>query len=56
MIGDGLLTDMLAGERAGVAKLLVLTGVARKEDIPGAPAAPDAVYEDLPALQKALSA
>jgi 4-nitrophenyl phosphatase len=56
MSGDGLLTDMLAGERAGVAKLLVLTGVARKEDIPGAPAAPDAVYENLPALQEALSA
>ncbi|HET7769904.1 MAG TPA: HAD-IIA family hydrolase [Chloroflexota bacterium] len=56
MLGDGLRTDMLAGERAGVAKILVLTGVARREDIPTAPVKPDHVFDDLPALQRALTA
>jgi 4-nitrophenyl phosphatase len=55
MLGDGLHTDMLAGERAGVAKLLVLTGVARREDVPGAAAQPDFVFDDLAALQAALT-
>jgi 4-nitrophenyl phosphatase len=55
MLGDGLRTDMLAGERAGVTKVLVLTGVARREDIPTSPTRPDHVFDDLPALQAALS-
>ena len=55
MIGDGLLTDMLAGERAGVAKILVLTGVSRREDLATAATQPHYVFENLPALQEALS-
>ena len=56
MLGDGLRTDMLAGERAGVTKILVLTGVAKREDIPGSATQPDHVFDDLPALQQALAA
>ncbi len=54
MIGDGLLTDMLAGQRAGVTKVLVLTGVSTAEDLPTAPAPPDYVFPNLPALQEVL--
>jgi 4-nitrophenyl phosphatase len=56
MLGDGLRTDMLAGERAGVAKVLVLTGIAQREDIAGAATQPDFVFDDLFDLQEALSA
>lgn len=56
IIGDGLITDMLAGERAGVTKILVLTGVARRADLPASPAQPDLIFDDLPALQRALCA
>jgi len=56
MLGDGLRTDMVAAERAGAARILVLTGIARREDIPGAAAPPDFVFDDLPALQAALQA
>ncbi|MGI8424827.1 MAG: HAD-IIA family hydrolase [Chloroflexota bacterium] len=56
MLGDGLRTDMLAGERAEVTKILVLTGVAKCEDIAGSVTQPDYVFDDLPALQLALSA
>jgi 4-nitrophenyl phosphatase len=54
IVGDSLLTDMLAGQRAGVTKILVLTGVATLDDLPGAPAPPDYVFAGLPALQEAL--
>ena len=54
IIGDGLLTDILAGERAGVTKILLLTGVATQDDVAGAPAQPDFIFEGLPALQQAL--
>lgn len=56
MLGDGLRTDMLAGERAGVTKVLVLTGVAKREDIAASETQPDHVFDDLPALQQALAA
>jgi 4-nitrophenyl phosphatase len=56
IIGDGLLTDILAGRRAGVGTILVLTGVARPEHIATAAAQPDAVFDDLPALQRELAA
>jgi 4-nitrophenyl phosphatase len=51
IIGDGLITDMLAGQRAGVTKILVLTGVGKRDDLPNAPAKPDFVFDNLPALQ-----
>jgi 4-nitrophenyl phosphatase len=56
MLGDGLRTDMLAGERAGVTKILVLTGVSKREDIASSPTQPDHVFDDLLALQQALGA
>jgi 4-nitrophenyl phosphatase len=55
IIGDGLHTDMLAGQRAGVVKILVLTGVARREDLPAAPARPDHVFTNLVELQESLA-
>jgi 4-nitrophenyl phosphatase len=55
IVGDGLLTDMLAGQRAGMTRILVLTGVTTQEDIAGASAPPDFTFADLPALQQALA-
>jgi len=55
MIGDNLLTDIPAGINAGVTSILVLTGLARHEDLARALVQPHLVFEDLPALQTALS-
>jgi 4-nitrophenyl phosphatase len=54
MVGDGLLTDIVAGQRAGVAKVLVLTGVSAAEDVRTAPAPPDFVFANLNELREAL--
>jgi 4-nitrophenyl phosphatase len=54
MIGDGLLTDMPAGQRAGTTTLLVLTGVSTAADVANAPSPPDYVFPNLSALQEAL--
>ena len=53
-VGDRLETDILGGQRAGVATALLLTGVTRAEDLPGAPIQPDWVFPDLLALSAAL--
>ena len=53
-VGDRLETDILLGARAGIPTALVLTGVASREDIEGAEAAPDYVFDDLVALMSAL--
>lgn len=53
-VGDRLETDILCGARAGIPTALVLTGVSRLEDIEGAEAAPDYIFEDLPHLMRAM--
>ena len=56
MIGDGLETDILAGSRASVGTVLVLSGVAREADIIGASARPDAVALSIATVWQRLSA
>ncbi len=50
MIGDRLDTDIVAGHRAGMATVLVLTGVSTRDEVPQAPVLPDLVVTDLTAL------
>lgn len=47
MIGDRLETDVLGGWRAGLDTCLVLTGVARREDLEGFSPRPDMVVDTL---------
>lgn len=47
MLGDNLDTDILAGVRAGIRTVLVLTGYSRREDVDQAKAQPTAVFTDL---------
>lgn len=54
MVGDRLDTDILAGYRAGTTTALVLTGVAKREDLSTADPLPDYVFADLPALTQEL--
>jgi HAD superfamily hydrolase (TIGR01457 family) len=54
MIGDRLDTDIIAGHRAGVLTVLVLTGVSTRSEVPTSPILPDLVFNDLPSLLEAL--
>lgn len=54
IIGDRLDTDIEAGAAAGIATVLVLTGVHHLADIPSFPVAPDYVVDDLIQFRQAL--
>jgi 4-nitrophenyl phosphatase len=56
MIGDRLDTDIIAGHRAGMLTVLVLTGVSTRQEIASAPVRPDLVVSDLLTLVAAFGA
>jgi 4-nitrophenyl phosphatase len=50
MLGDRLDTDVEAARRAGMASILILTGVTQRSNVQGTSAAPDVVVENLDEL------
>jgi 4-nitrophenyl phosphatase len=56
VVGDRLDTDIRGGQQAGLRTVLVLTGVARREDVRTADRPPDWVFDGLPDLTAALEA
>jgi len=53
MVGDRLETDVLAGQRAGLLTILVLTGVTQRQDLAASDIIPDLVFANLAELQRA---
>ena len=53
ILGDRLETDILGGRRAGIATIMVLTGISSAEEAAAYEAPPDVIYDDLPALLSA---
>jgi 4-nitrophenyl phosphatase len=53
-VGDRLETDILFGNRAGMATALLLTGVSKRSDIEKSEAKPTYVFDDLLALMDAM--
>jgi 4-nitrophenyl phosphatase len=54
-LGDRLETDILGGNRAGIATALVLTGVSRRDDLQASEIHPDGIFEDLIQLTQTLA-
>jgi len=52
-IGDGLYTDVIGGQRAGLMTVLLMSGVTSAGQLEGASQQPDAVYADVAALHEA---
>lgn len=52
-IGDRLDTDIAGARAAGLASVLVLTGVTTREALERSPVQPDLIFDDLPALRAA---
>ncbi len=51
ILGDRLETDILGGARAGIATIMVLTGISTAEEAAAyEEAPPDLIYDDVPAL------
>ena len=55
MLGDRLETDILGAQRAGIGTIMVLTGVATREDIELSHIKPEHLYEDILSLAKAFA-
>jgi 4-nitrophenyl phosphatase len=53
VVGDRLDTDILGGNRAGIATILLLSGVAKEDDLPDSQARPDLVLSDITQLEQA---
>lgn len=56
VVGDGLQTDILGGKRAGLATILLLSGVTNEQQLAKAAPAPDLIFSDIAALHRAWQA
>lgn len=56
VVGDRLETDILAGQRAGLRTILVLSGVTQREMLASSEIQPDEVYQDVGELHRAWEA